>query len=90
MVREVWAVTRTRSGTEDNFLTMDHQVGNRLGHPGGCTSCLLYSRRHWSPECKQTLVVEQSRNTQCLLTNYSLLGKGSGFPPQPEPLGKYK
>lgn len=85
VVREVWAVTRTRSGTEDNFLTVDHQVGNRLGHPGGCTSCILYSRRHWSRECKQTLLVKQS-----LLTKYSLLGKALDFPPTLNLLGYIK
>lgn len=33
-VSEVWAGTQTRSGSENSFLTVDHRVGNRLGHPG--------------------------------------------------------
>lgn len=37
--------------------------------------------------CKQSLLLKQSRNTQCLLTNYSLLGKGSGFPSHSEAPG---
>lgn len=39
--------------------------------------------------CKQSLLVEHSRNTQCLLTNYSLLGKGSGSPSHSEAPGMY-
>lgn len=37
--------------------------------------------------CKQSLLVKQSRNTQCLLTSYRLLGNVLDFSPTPKLLG---